>query len=377
MAQEPARQDLGYAEPACAEPTRQEQEPVCQEAVKVAAVDLGTVTSRLLLATVRNGAITSSEKTSYITDLGQGVDATGELAPQAVDRVVAACEDFAARIAAFKPQATGLTLTSAARDAHHGAMLLERLRALGFNPQIIPGEVEARLTFFGVAADFPGERIAVADPGGGSTEIAFGSCAGGTLALDRAQSLNIGCRRVTEKFLAHTPPTPAEIAAADAWIAPQFSAYWDAARTGFPEDEKNPATAAAQAAGPQAAPAALPDRLVAVGGTVTTMVAMLHELDPYDSAFVHLHDLSLPEVETCVERLSALTTAEIAALPGIQAKRAPVMLGGALVIRQLLATGGYGKLTVSENGLLVGLARTVAEAYVSGATTVGWLPALS
>ena len=363
-------QELAHKDPA-------RQEPACQEPVKVAAVDLGTVTSRLLLATVQNGAITSSEKTSYITDLGQGVDATGELAPEAVGRVASACEDFAARIAAFKPQATGLTLTSAARDARHGAVLLDRLRALGFNPQIIPGEVEARLTFFGVAVDFPGERIAVADPGGGSTEIALGSCAGGALALDRAQSLNIGCRRVTEKFLAHTPPAPDEIAAADAWIAPQFSAYWDAARTGFPEDEKNPATAAAQAAGPQAAPAALPDRLVAVGGTVTTMVAMLHELDPYDSAFVHLHDLSLPEVEACVERLSSLTIAEIAALPGIQAKRAPVMLGGALIIRQLLATGGYGKLTVSENGLLVGLARTVAEASAHGKTTVGWVPALS
>lgn len=341
--------------------------------IKVAAVDIGTVTSRLLLATVRDGAIVSSEKHSAITDLGQGVDATGELAPEAIDRVVAACADYAARIRAFAPAAVGLTLTSAARDARHGGVLLDRLRALGFTPQIIPGEVEARLTFFGVAADFPGERIAVADPGGGSTEIALGSCADGALALDRVQSLNIGCRRVTEKFLKHVPPTRQERDQASAWIAPQFKAYWTSAQAG----EKSSATAAADAAGSPAAPAVLPDRLVAVGGTVTTMVAMLHKLVPYDSSRVHLHDLTLEQVRACIDQLAGLDTEAIAALPGIQPKRAPVMLGGALVIEQLLATGGYDRLTVSENGLLVGLARTVAEAHQRGATTVGWLPDLS
>lgn len=351
--------------------------------VNVAAVDIGTVTSRLLLATVRDGAIVHAEKLSAITDLGQGVDATGELAPEAVDRVTAACADYAARIRAFAPAAVGLTLTSAARDAHHGDVLLGNLRQLGFRPQIIPGEVEARLTFFGVAADFPGERIAVADPGGGSTEIALGSCAGGALALDRVQSLNIGCRRVTERFFSALPPAQAELEAAAAWVAPQFREYWQAARRACAEapadlaDKKNPATAAAGAAPSPAAPSALPDRLVAVGGTVTTMVAMLNELVPYDSSFVHLSELTLAQVRGCVERLAGLSAEQVAALPGIQAKRAPVMAGGALVIRELMQAGGYQSLTVSENGLLVGLARTVAEAFEKGATTVGWVPELS
>ena len=350
--------------------------------VRVAAVDIGTVTSRLLLATVEAGVIVSQQKTSYITDLGQGVDATGELAPEAVERVVNACADFAERIQGFGPDAIGLTLTSAARDAHHGEELLGRLHELGFAPQVIPGEVEGRLTFFGVAADFPGERLAVADPGGGSTEIALGRCAGGSLELERVQSLNIGCRRVTEKFLAHVPPAPYEVDAAVAWLDPQFGAYWDAARVAggagdTVPDKKNAATAAADGAVSPAAPAALPDRLVAVGGTVTTMVAMLHELDPYDSAFVHLHDLELREVDACVERLRGLATADIAALPGIQPKRAPVMLGGALIIQRLMRAGGYDRLTVSENGLLAGLTRTIAEAYERGATTVGWMPELS
>ena len=323
---------------------------------RIAAVDLGTVSSRLLCATVREGRIVSSTKRTVITDLGEGVDATGLFAEAAVDRVLAACRDFAGEIDAFAPDAVCTTLTSAARDVSNGESLLNGLRELGLHPQVIPGEVEARLTFYGVAHDFPGQRIAVADSGGGSTELAVGAwkpdLASDPLALDHVRSLDIGCRRVTERFLAGDPPAADELARAAAWTRKQLDAYW--------------------AALPQH-----PDRLVAVGGTVTSLVAMVHKLEQYDSHFVHLRDLTLSEVQGCIDRMAALPSAEIARLPGIQPKRAPVILAGALIIRELMASGGYDRLTVSENSLLAGMAATVYEVICDEAPAIGWKPDLS
>ena len=224
---------------------------------RVAAIDIGTVSSRLSLAEVAGGRVLAARKHTEITDLGQGVDATGRFAADAVARVVDACRVFVDEARAFGAEAVSTTLTSAARDAANAEELLGPLRELGLIPQVIPGEVEARLTFYGVAHDFPGERIAVADSGGGSTEIAVGSYLpeSGVLELERVQSLDIGCRRVTDRFLAGDPPCGADILRAGRWAAEQFEAYW----CDLPDR---------------------PERLVAVGGTVTTLVALTHELVP-------------------------------------------------------------------------------------------------
>ena len=320
---------------------------------RVATVDLGTVSSRLLLAVVQDGAIIDSTKRTIITNLGEGVDATGELSDAAVRRVLDACEEFMRDIAAFRPDRVCTTLTSAARDATNGERLLRELEALGLAPQVIPGDVEAKLTFYGVAHDFPGRRIAVADSGGGSTELAVGEYgAAGSLSTDHVVSVNIGCRRVTDRFLAGDPPAAEEVEAAAAWVRPQFQAYWEGI------DEK-PAT------------------LLAVGGTVTTLSAIQQELPVYDSSKVHLHELSLADVEACIERMRTLPAAQIAELPSVQADRAPVLLGGAIVIRELMATGGYDRLTVSENSLMAGMAATISEVLDGGATAIGWTPKLS
>ncbi len=138
--------------------------------IPIAAIDLGTVSSRLSLAEVEGARVAAVRKHTVITDLGEGVDATGLLSPGAIERVAAACEGFMDEIRAFGAVAVCTTLTSAARDAANGGVLLERLRSIGLVPQVIPGEVEARLTFLGVARDLPGEHIAVVDSGGGSTE---------------------------------------------------------------------------------------------------------------------------------------------------------------------------------------------------------------
>ena len=320
--------------------------------MKIAAIDLGTVSSRLLCAEMSNGQITASIKRTVITDLGERVDATGVFAPAAIDRVTQACAEFVRKAREFGAQHVCCTLTSAARDVSNGNDLLDRLRDLGLVPQVIPGEVEARLTFYGVAHDFANERIAVADSGGGSTELVVGRACDGGLELDCTESLNIGCRRVTERFFSSVPPSADEVDKAAAWARAQFEPYW-------------------------AGLANRPERLVAVGGTVTTLVAMVHELAVYDSHFVHLRDLTIEQVEDGIDRMRSLTVEQIAQLPGIQAKRAPVILAGAIVVRELMRAGGYGRLTVSENSLLAGAAATIYEAAMSGRTVIGWIRELS
>lgn len=320
---------------------------------RVAAIDLGSVSSRMLLAVVEDGAIVDSTKRTVITNMGEGVDATGMLADAADERVLDACEGFMRDIAAFRPDRVCTTLTSAARDAGNGGRLLAELEALGLAPQVIPGEVEARLTFYGVAHDFRGRRIAVVDSGGGSTELAVGSYGlDGQLDVGHVVSIDIGCRRVTERFLTDDPPTEEELAAAIAWVRPQFDAYWSML------DGR-------------------PDLLVAVGGTVTSLSALAQELPVYDSDKVHLHELLLDEVERCIDRMRGRTAREIAELPSIQAKRAPVLLAGSIVIRELMAAGGYDRLTVSENSIMAGVAATVSEVLDGRPTAVGWTPELS
>lgn len=328
---------------------------------RIAAIDLGTVSSRLVLAEVSGGVILSSRKHTEITDLGEGVDATGRFCAGAIERVVAACTQFVDEARDFGAEVICTTCTSAARDAENAEELLGQLRALGLKPQVIAGLVEARLTFFGVAHDFEGERILVADSGGGSTELACGSyrTAPSSLELESARSLDIGCRRVTEKFLHADPANDDQLAAASAWADEQLAAYWSGAAP---------------------APDGIferPDRLVAVGGTVTTLVAMVHELTQYDPAFVHLHGLSLAEAEGAIARMRGLSAKEIAGLPGIQPKRARVILAGALIIRSLMRTGGYTELTVSENSLLAGMAATINEVLDGESATIGWTPELA
>ena len=321
---------------------------------KVAAIDLGTVSSRLVLAQVEGGAIVESSKHTEITDLGEGVDATGRFCEAAVERVLAACRMFVDEARAFGAACICTTCTSAARDASNAALLLDGLRKLGLEPQVIPGEVEARLTFFGVAHDFAGERIIVADSGGGSTELATGVYAPerGVFALEGTRSLDIGCRRVTERFFSALPPADGELAAAADWAGEQFEAYFESLPSDFERAE----------------------RLVAVGGTV---VALVHELEPYDSSFVHLRELSMEQISAAIERMFTLDVESIAALPGVQPKRAGVILAGAVVIRELMRAGGYDALTVSENSLLAGMVATINEVLDGATPTIAWTPSLS
>ena len=323
--------------------------------VRVAVIDVGTVTARLALADVDGGKVIRMMRQSNIVNLGQDVDKTGVLAQEACERLLACIDGYLAQIEQARPAAVCCTLTSAARDAKNSADLLAALAARGLTAQVIPGKVEGSLTFLGVAQDFANTKLLVADNGGGSTEFALGSLTDGALALDAVRSIDVGCRRITEKFLSREdPPSDEDVQAAHDFAAQAFApvADWP-----LPADAK--------------------DRLLVVtGGTSTTLVALEKELVPYDSSKVHLASLTADVVERQERRLAAITVGERAELPGIQAKRAPVILGGVVAVREVMRAAGVDKLTVSESDLLMGLTLTTAATVNREPSPVGWRPEL-
>jgi len=324
---------------------------------RVACIDIGTVTARLAVADVEGGRVRRLAKTSCICNLGQGVDRTRRLDPEAMGRVVSCCREYLTSAVSARAEAVCCTMTSAARDAENSADLVIALRGLSLEPEVIPGEVEGALTFLGVAQDFGGKKILVADNGGGSTELACGVLNDGVLDLQFVCSTNVGCRRITDKFLSGGAELPA---AADLAAAHEFAAGLFA-----PEARKIAGLA--------------PEALVVCGGTVTTLVAIDLALEPYDSSRVHLARLSAAKVAELEAALAAKTVEQRAAMPGIQPKRAPVILGGAVAIGELMAQTGFTELTVSESDLLFGLSLTAATALPGTEgepSPVGWKPAM-
>lgn len=330
---------------------------------RVACIDIGTVTARLAVADVEDGRVVRLAKRSQICNLGQDVDKTHRLRQDAMERVfgcVAAYLEEARRAGAAS---ACCTLTSAARDAQNARELGAALASLGLEPMVIPGAVEGSLTFLGVAQDFVGRRILVADNGGGSTELAMG-CLGtdGILELDFVRSVDVGCRRLTERFLAgEGPAAPQDLLAARELAGQKFALV--IAEGGL-----------RAASGEKPAGFAAPERLVVCGGTVTTMVAVKKALDPYDPSQVHLATLSAADVQGIQDQLAALSVEKRAALPGIQPKRAPVILGGVCAVAELMAQTGFDQLTVSESDLLFGLSLAAAAALERRDSPVIWKP---
>ena len=331
---------------------------------RVACIDIGTVTARLAVADVRDGRVARLAKHSEICNLGQGVDATGRLGQAAMERVFACVRGYVESAREAGAVAACCTLTSAARDAENSRELGAALDSLGLDPLIIPGEVEGALTFLGVARDFPGRTILVADNGGGSTELALGSLsAEGALELRFVRSVDVGCRRLTERFLSEGPlPSADDLAAAHDFAAERLA---PAVREG-----------GLVAAGAEGATDAPPEVLVVTGGTVTSLVAVEKGLEPYDPSQVHLAELTREQVGALERRLAALTVEGRAELAGLQPQRAPVILGGTVAVAELLGQTGFSALTVSESDLLFGLA-TLADGALAGAPSpVGWAPSM-
>lgn len=324
---------------------------------RVACIDIGTVTVRLAVADVEDARVLRLIKRSTICDLGEGLSASGRISDDARGRVMG-CVDAYIQIA-LDACATYIccTLTSAARDASNASDLLAELARRDLDPQVISGEVEGSLTFLGVAQDFARSRILVADNGGGSTELALGSMVGGgVLDLECVCSTDVGCRRITECFLSESdPPSGHDIEAARSFARESFSAAIAKERI----LDGGPAL------------------LVVTGGTATSLVALEKRLEPYDATQVHCAVLLRERVDALAAKLAALTVEERAALPGIQAKRAPVILAGALAISELMPQTRVDFLTVSESDLLFGLAICAGQAAAKAEAPLDWEPTLS
>ena len=329
----------------------------------LAAIDIGTVTVRLALAQVEDGRIIRMAKYTQIVNLGEGVDKAKRLLPEAIHRCVGCVSSYVDYAKKEGAEAVVCTLTSAARDAENAPDLGMGLASLGLEPMIIPGEIEGALTFLGVSHDFENHRILVADSGGGSTELVVGTLVGQSVAqgtnqqldINFVESVDLGCRRLTERFnLSSDYPLAEDIDGAHQ-IADQMMSE---------------AISRAQKQ------CAVPELLVGVGGTATSLIAIRDHLDPYDPSKVHLNHISLDEVSQIEGLLASKTLKEREDITGLQAKRAPVMLAGTILLAELMKSSGFKHLVVSESDLLFGLVVTSAAVYQGKQSPVIWKPIL-
>ena len=307
------------------------------DAVRVAVVDVGTNSTRLLIADVgAGGAIAELRRDATVTRLGAGVDATGRLDPAAQARVLAVLDRYAGEIRAHGCAAGTAVLTSAVRDAADGAAFAAAAgERLGFAGRTLSGDEEAALTYAGATAlrprDDPVERLVI-DIGGGSTELVRG--ARGRIGFHA--STQIGVVRHSERHLRSDPPAPAELAALCADVD------------------------AALAAAVPAAERAVARAAIAVAGTATSCAAIDLALEPYDAARVEGHVLSRAQLEAQLDRLAGLTLDARRAVPGLHPDRAPTIVAGVAVLVRVLDAFGLDAVEMSDHDILWGAALRLA-----------------
>ncbi|HEY8456722.1 MAG TPA: Ppx/GppA phosphatase family protein [Actinopolymorphaceae bacterium] len=313
--------------------------------MRVAAVDCGTNSIRLLVADVSTDQqsmpqLIDIDRRLEIVRLGQDVDRTGRFAPEALARTFEACRRYAAVIEKLGVVRTKMVATSATRDARNREEFVAGVRdVLGVAPEVISGEEEARLSFVGATRELAAQGVAtpflVVDIGGGSTEFARG-----VSQPEASVSVDMGCVRLTERYLLTDPPTEAEIAAARTEIRRQL----DRAARSVSLDRAG--------------------TLVGLAGTVTTMAAMALGLSSYDPARIHHSRMSAADVHAITERLLAMSLAQRRALPFMHPGRADVIGGGALVLDEIMRRVGphlsTGEVVVSEHDILDGIALDIA-----------------
>lgn len=300
---------------------------------RVAAIDCGTNSIRLLIAEPDGaGGLKDLDRRLEVVRLGQGVDATGEFRPEALQRTFAAVDQYAELIkeAGVPVENVHFVATSATRDVKNREALFAGIEErLGVLPDVISGETEARLSFTGALSRVTpaGEPVLVMDIGGGSTELITGSSAGD---LQSAISLNVGSVRVTERFLKQNPVADVDLVRA--------TAYVDELLAGSGVDFGSIGT------------------WIGVAGTVTTLAGVYLGLEQYDRERVHGAVIPLPAVDELLHQLAEMTVDEIRALPSMHPGRADVITGGALVEARIAARLNVEDLIVSESDILDGIA---------------------
>lgn len=308
------------------------QRALCHAMTRVAAFDCGTNSLRLLIADLdpSTGEAAEHVREMRIVRLGQGVDRTGRISAESMERAFVALDEFAMLVAEYAPDVIRFCATSAARDAENAAEFTEAVRSrIGVDVEVIAGDVEARASYDGAtrALRDAAAPILVLDIGGGSTELVLGAADG---AVTTAQSLDIGSVRLTERHLRDDPPTAEQVDAVRADI--------DAALDGCVVDPS------------------LARTVVGVAGTATTVAAGVLDLPVYDRSRVHLAVLDRDAVQATIDALVAMTVAERRALGYMHPGRADVIAAGALILERILKRTGVDTVTVSESDILDGIA---------------------
>ncbi|MGW6709820.1 Ppx/GppA phosphatase family protein [Streptomyces sp. NPDC054956] len=311
---------------------------------RVAGIDCGTNSIRLLVADCdpATGEFVELDRRMTVVRLGQGVDRTGRLAPEALERTFAACREYAAVIEELGAERLRFVATSASRDAENRDEFVKGvMEILGVEPTVISGDQEAEFSFTGATKELTGtdhleKPFLVVDIGGGSTEFVVGED-----HVRAARSVDVGCVRMTERHLlvdgvVTDPPTAAQVAA----IRADIEAALDLAAESVPLGEAR--------------------TLVGLAGSVTTVAAIALGLTEYDSAAIHHSRISYEKVREISERMLTLTHAERAAIPVMHPGRVDVIGAGALVLLAVMERVGASEVVVSEHDILDGIAWSVA-----------------
>lgn len=303
--------------------------------MRVAAIDCGTNSIRLLVADVADGRLVDVDRRMEVVRLGEGVDRTGRISDAALARAFAAAERYAEIIERLGAGAVRFVATSASRDASNAAAFTQGMDdILGVRPEVVSGLVEADLSFTGASRSLPAlpAPALVVDIGGGSTEFVLGGS-----HAEQAVSVDIGCVRLTERHAGSDPLSERELAAITADAEAQIAV-------------------AAQQVDLRAAQC-----LVGLAGTVTTMSAVAHDLPAYDSAQIHGSTISAEQVHQVAQRLGAMTRAQRLALPVMHPGRADVIPAGAIILDRILAASGVPEVVVSEHDILDGIAWSLVD----------------
>jgi exopolyphosphatase/guanosine-5'-triphosphate,3'-diphosphate pyrophosphatase len=339
-------------------------------AKRVAAIDCGTNSVRLLIADVSGDELVERERRMEVVRLGQGVDKTGRLAPEALERTFTAMRGYAKLIEDHEAERVRVVATSATRDAaNRDDFVRGVVEIFGVEPEVITGDEEARLSFTGATRDLaalrPMRPYLVVDIGGGSTEFVLG-----TSEVEAARSVDIGCVRMTERHLFSDPPSPEQVAAAVADIDAALAAV----RTGESTHAeaaaaRNGEAALAEAGGgmplppPPPPPPLVPgvpiDRartLVGLAGSVTTVAGIALGLAEYDPERIHLSRLKARQVHDVTRMLLHSTHDERAAIGVMHPGRVDVIGAGALILDRIMREYGFADVVVSEHDILDGIA---------------------
>ncbi|TML99979.1 MAG: Ppx/GppA family phosphatase [Actinobacteria bacterium] len=300
--------------------------------MRVGVVDIGTNSTRLLAADVAPEGVTVLDRESIVTRLGQGVDATGRLADEAMDRVRDALTQYRERLDALRTERDVAVLTSAVRDAANGPAFVDEVASrFGLRAQVLAGDEEARLTFLGATSERDPDdptAVVVIDIGGGSTELVEGH----GRRMDFHVSTQAGVVRQTERHIKSDPPRHEELEA----LADDVRAVYAAA---VPDDVR-----------------AAVDRAIAVAGTATSLAAIDLELDPYDPERVHGHTLMRGRIEELLARLAQMPLAERRKVTGLHPDRAPTIVAGCVLLIEALRLFGLQSVEISEHDILRGAA---------------------